>query len=352
MIVPPPLPDWCAVDGTIVHIGAGECRELGTYLKVGAERIVLVEPDPTMAGELSRTADGAPHIEVLQLAVGGSCGDGSLYKYNVHGLSSLSPLESNSIRWPGLRKVEQVAVRIIDLRGLLEGLKLSSNKSHWLVVEAAGEERGILRTLGDAVESNIFSHLSVRFHAHTVTSPERRAEFIESFELAGYRLQHLTQHPSGDDIYHARPDEVWAKLRSTQERLGMAESSIAGLEEQRQAEIHDFTSSRQALAAGFSVVCRTAAEQEKAIEVLKAAAEEHRREHAETLDRIVQQDTHVSQLEEHRLGLEQKLDAMRGTVKQSEDRQDAAREELRRAQLQVNLIERMFSKQPRSTERE
>ena len=350
MIVPPPLPGWCAIDGTIVHIGAGDCREFDTYLKVGAERIVLLEPDPTAAGELYRKADGAPHVGVIRLAVGGFCGEGSLHRYNVPGLSSLNPLESNSIRWPGLRTVGQVAVSVIDLRALLERIKLTSDKSHWLIVEAAGEESEILRSLGDAAEPHIFSHLSVRLLAHTATSAKRRADFIKSFELAGYRIQHLAQQDFGDDIYHAYPDAVWAEQQSTQERLRMAEVSIKRLEEQRQSEMQDFTRSRQALAAGFGVVCRTVAEQEKLIEVLNAAAEEHRRKLAEALDRLVQHDTQVSQLEKRRLGLEQKLEAMKGAVKRSEDRQDAAREELRRAELQVKLIEKVLSKQSRPSE--
>jgi len=52
--------------GTIVHIGAGRCSELGIYLKAKPEKIVLVEAVPELAKALREKTTDIPQVEVVE----------------------------------------------------------------------------------------------------------------------------------------------------------------------------------------------------------------------------------------------------------------------------------------------
>ena len=50
---------------TILQLGAGRCTELDSWRETGANRIVLVEPNPELLPELRRRTQGVDEVEII-----------------------------------------------------------------------------------------------------------------------------------------------------------------------------------------------------------------------------------------------------------------------------------------------
>lgn len=59
---------------TVVHLGAGKCREFEDYCRLGAKHILLVEPSPDLAASLKKFESHDGKIVVKQMAISGKCG--------------------------------------------------------------------------------------------------------------------------------------------------------------------------------------------------------------------------------------------------------------------------------------
>jgi hypothetical protein len=57
---------------TLIHLGAGLCRELDAHLALQPERLILVEADPPLAEALSARTQGLERVDVRTARRGGS----------------------------------------------------------------------------------------------------------------------------------------------------------------------------------------------------------------------------------------------------------------------------------------
>lgn len=197
---------WQKLNGTILHLGAGECTELPRYLATQAEQIVLVEPDFEAAQALKRRTEAESRVKVIEAAVvAGRGGFAKLHRYNIAGVATLHPLEAPPTQWPGLREITQLDVETLNIIQLLKQVPLSENKCHWLIIEAPGEELQLLSALRENDIAQKFSHLSLAIGSLTPQAEETDLVFVESLEETGYRLEHVFKQERGI-IYHAKLD--------------------------------------------------------------------------------------------------------------------------------------------------
>jgi FkbM family methyltransferase len=222
-----------AVNGTILHLGAGECRELASYLETSAEQIVLVEPDPELALALRKRTAAEPRVKVIEAAVANQAGEAKLHRYNVTGQATLHPLKALPIQWPGLRDVAQLQVRAMDVAELLKQAALAEGKQHWLVIEAPGEEHQVLRAIGKPGASQRFAYLSLTIGGLTPQVEQTRPLLLQTLEVGGYRLEHVSTQ-AGQLVYHAKADSQWEVLRELQGELKKAEEANQQLKKQQQ----------------------------------------------------------------------------------------------------------------------
>ncbi|MGR4068052.1 hypothetical protein [Billgrantia sp. C5P2] len=191
------------VNGTILHLGAGECRELETYLATEAEQIVLVEPAPEAAQALrQRTAD-EPRVKVIEAAVSSLAGGATLYYYNLPGLATLHPLKPLPTKWPGLREISQVNVKAYSLDQLMEQVTMAEGRKHWLVIETPGEESHVLRAIRDYEVPLWISHLSLYIGILTPQVDQTRPALLKTLEEASYRLVDVVTQ-ADQFIFHAK----------------------------------------------------------------------------------------------------------------------------------------------------
>lgn len=222
------------VDGTILHLGAGKCRELDTYLETAAEQIVLVEPDPEAAQGLRQRAEADPRVKVIEAAVGGQGDSAKLHRYNVPGLATLHPLKTPPTQWPGLREVAQLHVKTLDFKQLLEQVALAESKQHWLVIETPGEEAQVLRALREHEIPQRFAYLSLTLGSLTPQLEQARPVLFQALEEAGYRLEHVVNQ-AGQLVYHAKADAQWQALQEVKAELKTAEGANQRLKREHQS---------------------------------------------------------------------------------------------------------------------
>ncbi|WP_444989138.1 hypothetical protein [Halomonas mongoliensis] len=222
------IPEWPKVNGTILHVGAGECLEWETYLGTPAEQIVLVEPDPELAQALRERASTQPRVQVIEAALAHQEGGATLHQYSLQGQSTLHPLPVQPLRWPGLKATSQVEVKALALNELLQSLALGNDKMHWLLLDVPGELLQALEALAGHTPAQPVEYLTL------VTSPlSLEAEYDwpmlrKAIEKAGYRLEEITGQ--GDErVYHTRADALWKDSRRKSAELNSAQQRIEAL---------------------------------------------------------------------------------------------------------------------------
>ena len=128
---------------TIVHLGAGKCSWLDTYLKSSAKNIVLVEPEPTAAKYLRTRAKEDARIQVLEKAVALDGERATIIVYNLRQASSLREPSGLKNLYPGIRKINEIDVVVVKLEDVLQDVI----DKIWLVVDVPGEELTIVKSL-------------------------------------------------------------------------------------------------------------------------------------------------------------------------------------------------------------
>lgn len=157
----PVTPQGLRPADTIVHLGAGTCEELDAYLGRRPRNIWLVEADPTLAEQLRARVAGLSGVEMDCIAVAGCSGPRTLHRYNLPRSGSLHPATGLLSLFPGLREVEQLKVDAVRATHLLEALDLQPDAHNVMVVDLAGEERGVLQDLFDSQHLHRFRELRV-----------------------------------------------------------------------------------------------------------------------------------------------------------------------------------------------
>ncbi|NJM37438.1 MAG: glycosyltransferase [Akkermansiaceae bacterium] len=135
---------------TVVHIGAGRCREMEDYCRLGAETIVLIEPLERHISYLRELE--SPQILVKQMAVSETGGDCHTFICrNVRDVSSRSEelylaKPVHLLEWkPAMDVAKEQEVKTCTLAELISETALSCG-NHLLVLEIQGFEQAILQT--------------------------------------------------------------------------------------------------------------------------------------------------------------------------------------------------------------
>lgn len=133
---------------TVVHLGAGACRELDVYRRLNAERIVLVEPNADHTA--AHSANGA-RVDRIEAAIAAEDGRATLHVTNDPRFSALREPKALLERYPGLRVTGTREVEALSLTSLVEKIELSAGNEHLLVCELQGLESQILQTTATTV---------------------------------------------------------------------------------------------------------------------------------------------------------------------------------------------------------
>lgn len=131
---------------TVLHIGAGKGDELSCYLSSNAKRIILVEPNPTLAESLRQRAVSDKRVQVLELAISDNASLNQLVEYNLPEATSLYHPTGLQKVFPGLRIITQHLVDSQTPEQFLEKYPVEGDHN-LLILQAPGAEWGIVNNL-------------------------------------------------------------------------------------------------------------------------------------------------------------------------------------------------------------
>jgi len=146
---------------TLIHLGAGPCRELDAHLALQPERLILVEADPSLAEALSARAQGLESVDVRHLAVASKPGEVTFHRYNLPDAGSLHPATGLKALFPGLKRLQTLTMEAVGIGDLIDSFRLEPDAVHRLIVDLPGEEFPCLRALDDGGQLHRFQWLSM-----------------------------------------------------------------------------------------------------------------------------------------------------------------------------------------------
>ena len=146
---------------TLIHLGAGLCRELDAHLALQPERLILVEADPPLAEALSARTQGLERVDVRRLAVAAQPGEVSFHRYNLPDAGSLHPATGLKALFPGLKLQQTLTLEAVGIGDLIDSLQLAPDAVHRLIIDLPGEEFPCLRALQDGGRLHRFQWLAM-----------------------------------------------------------------------------------------------------------------------------------------------------------------------------------------------
>jgi len=144
--------------GTIVHIGAGRCSELGIYLKAKPEKIVLVEAVPELAKALREKTTDIPQVEVVEQLITGDDSPAELTIYNDERFHSIKLSDSLKYQLKNLDPIGKAEVIQLPVSDLFSKCSLTDEKTNVLVVESFGNEYQLL----NIIECTLFGYIALK----------------------------------------------------------------------------------------------------------------------------------------------------------------------------------------------
>lgn len=244
----------------IVHIGAGLCDELSTYLEAGPDNIILTEPNPEAITELTIKIQGHENVELIPAAISGTAGRAQLQVLNFADLSSLRWPTGLIDLLPGVRVDSKPTVDTLTFESLCEQLpETPEGKSNWLIIEASGEELVIAKALIESDNTKLFQNIMIRCGKTAWFEGGSAApEVLHVLREGGYQLEDswLGEDPDWPyfhlslDIVALENTQLKTKMAGMQAKLNDAQTKNLGLEE-KLSEVAAATNREKEAAAGM-----------------------------------------------------------------------------------------------------
>jgi FkbM family methyltransferase len=199
----------------IIHVGAHECEELPTYLKLGAKHVLLVEANPILAERLRGRAKMVPEVTVAHCAVNDVDGPVDLHVLSKDESSSILPLKLHQKFYPSVVENEVIQVPGLRLDRLMESLALDAGDFNVMCVDVQGAELRALRGADKTLEA--IDAISVEINFAELFTDCAQVEDIDNYlgDRGFDRVATLTPyHPAWGDALYVRRQRATPTNRS------------------------------------------------------------------------------------------------------------------------------------------
>ena len=242
---------------TVIHLGAGRCRELPEYLAAASKRIVLVEANPRVARFLQAQLSAHENVHVVQQAISGQGEESTLYVYNVAERSSLRKPTGLLELYPGLRVVEKIPVTSYSVGSLIKEFAPKNTGELCLIIDTPGEELSILEALvRDNMHERISSLVLRCAQAQLYEGAASRESIVELLDVHGFEIVEESGNSDFKPVLMLRLNRWKLQNGRLQARLGSLSADQEALHQafsRETAKLRDVVSKKdaelQALAA-------------------------------------------------------------------------------------------------------
>jgi FkbM family methyltransferase len=233
--------------GTIIHIGAGRCRELPEYLAQNPERILLIEPNPRRAQELARRTAEHEHVEVRAVAVTDDPSRTRLQLFNLADLSSLRAPTGAYELFPGLKATGEVDVDTITPAELFKTGQCDADDNHRLIIDAPGEETAIVNAVSAADQLAHFDHIII--HCGTESLYEDNAPaatLLDQLREAGYDIEQQDDSDPDRPCWSLRHNPLRPENQALRQQVAELEQQTKELTASRDERVREAEERKQA----------------------------------------------------------------------------------------------------------
>jgi len=278
----------------ILHIGAGACAELPHWQRAGAQRIILVEPNPELLPELQQTEQQHARVEIIPAAVATESGRRALKLFNFPLLNSLREPTGLHEILPGLAEIGQVTVDVLTPEKLVETTDLQSENINWLVIDTPGEEAAVINALEQHRLFNYFDRIIIKGGAESLYDGAAPAgQLTRQLEKLGYDIEGAEDTTDRDwPRYHLRLNQSaieCRRLRRENEALTEEKTALEKHNEELAGKLEQQKSETRQRAEELEAAQKQAEQQKKELTARNEALQERFEELEKTRQQAEQQ---------------------------------------------------------------
>jgi FkbM family methyltransferase len=135
----------------VIHVGAHEGTEIGTYEVLGAAATVFIEANPAVFARLHKAMAGRGDVVCINRAVSDRPGRVTMHLLSSDMSSSLLRLKEHASAYPGIAPAGTIDVDADTLDAIVRRLPLPGNAYNLLVIDVQGAEALVLRGGADTL---------------------------------------------------------------------------------------------------------------------------------------------------------------------------------------------------------
>jgi FkbM family methyltransferase len=230
-----------------IHIGAGADAETSPEL---ADRFVLVEPDPEAASMLRDRMAGMAAVEIVETALTGADGTGTLHVFNVPGCASLRRATELRTLFPGLETIRTTSVKTVSPATFLAALDCADQDRILLIVDTPGEELPVLEGLLAAHNPRAFAEIRFRCGELALYEGAEDADRVsEALREAGFIVEVSAPIDDPDRPLHVATPDHAAALSKAKALLAERDAALKAAQDAQAEREAELAGARETLAA-------------------------------------------------------------------------------------------------------
>jgi len=227
---------------TVVHLGAGSCKEYDLYTSLNASRIIFVEPDKKLAIKAKDKFRNSSHVTVIELAVAVEKGRQLLNIISNPRFSSLlQPAELLDF-YPNITITDQIEIDAVTLEQICELENIDDHANNLMVAELQGIEKEVFPSVTKTTLHK-FKWIVIRSSEHKLYGPvsdSPQKDLKIAMQEAGYIVFILKEEASPHtNMVCIRNDDRIANALLKQQEQALSKS-IKVLEQQMLEDKADF----------------------------------------------------------------------------------------------------------------
>lgn len=350
--------------GTVLMLGSRGDALLNTLPRGAAKRIIRTEADPDRAQIAERRFQDCPTVTILPVAVGATAGIATLHRFNLTQAAALRAPTGLKSLFAGLRETGQIEIETCTTASLLKDVTLERDAAHLLVLGMPGEEMTVIEQLAASGDLQRFSHVITPLPSLALYEGASDGAAIRArLEQAGFRIESRDISDPDLSFAHLRRDTRYLDIIAERDTLKQGrDTAIAEIERLKTVrdqiaaardEAKDKTRTQESEIARLQQAVQTrTSDLEKARSDLETCNQKlnevsenlsGRNARVNELQRDLEQlKTKHEAVTKSNKSLEETLRTKQQRIEELDARIDKAREDLRRAEGQVDLIKDLF----------
>ncbi len=333
----------------IIHLGAGRCSEMATYLGLNPTQITLVEGDLPKAEYLQKKHLSAANIHVIPKVIAANVTTVDFYSYNLSDANSTCAPAGLLEHYPGLRLLKKQPIQTSDVCLLLQQQNLQGT-NNLLVIDLPGQEADILKALFNSDQLGAFEHLAIYSNQYPLYENEAH------LRKSGYNLRQKDADQDPDrpfNLYQINPlhtplQQTKQQLLDLEKQSNRDQQALTALQQQlqiQQMQIQAESLNWEKLAEERDSLQQQAAEFEQQLQAQQASTQAERQAREQLL---AERDS----LQQQAAELEQQLQAQQAQTQAESLNWEQLAEERESLQQQASEFEQQLQAQQTITRAE